>query len=166
MIYFVTGMPLSGKSTVARRLAAEARAEYLGTGEYARSLGMGLEPSIKTRDLSEAFNDRINARVFELVESSGGHCVVDGYPRSLEQLNKVRTALDGLRSYRVIYVTVNPLVVYDRLERRARAEGRPEDTVEVVCGRLDRARAWRVELATAYPAVEFFRADDGGRVVP
>jgi adenylate kinase len=161
MYYFFTGMPLAGKSTIARRLAAEEGLPYLSTGDLARSLGMGAEDSIRTRDLSEVHDAAIVARVLE--ECRKGPCVIDGFPRSVEQYRALRDAQSDDRCRRVVFVTANPLTIFDRMSRRRESEGRPEDTFEFVAGRLKRANEWRKELQAECPEMEVLREED---VVP
>lgn len=157
MHYFFTGTPLAGKSTIARRLSTEEGLPYLSTGDFARSLGMGVEESIRTRDLSEEHDAAIVARVLE--ECSKGPCVVDGFPRSVEQYRALCGAMPGLPR-RVVFVTANPLVIFDRMVRRQEAEGRPEDTFDFVAGRLRRASEWRRELQAECPDMTLVRGDE------
>lgn len=156
MIYFFTGMPLSGKSTIARRLAAEEDLRYLSTGEYARSLGMGMEDSIRTRDLSDRFDGQIIERVIK--ECSSGNVVIDGFPRYIEQVNVIMENIS--LDYNIYFVTANPLVIFDRIESRSVVEGRPEDNYDVVASRIDRSNEWRRELMATCHGVKLVRADE------
>ena len=91
MKIFIVGYPLSGKSTIGKEIAKRLNCEYLSTGAYARSLGMTLEASIKEKDFSEEFNDAIEAKVWEILQNKD--CVIDGYPRSVEQITKILSIL-------------------------------------------------------------------------
>jgi adenylate kinase family enzyme len=148
-------MPLSGKSTLARRAAEQTGYGYLSTGDLARSLGMGLEDSIRTHDLSVSLNDQIQAEVLRLVRE--GPLIVDGFPRSIEQLHAVS---DDMGDVNVVFVVENPLIIYDRLQRRMKMEGRPEDTTEVVAGRLRCSEEWRRELVSEAPQTRTVRGGD------
>jgi len=156
MIYFFTGMPLSGKSTIARRLAAEEDLRYLSTGEYARSLGMGMEDSIRTRDLSDRFDAQIIERVIK--ECSSDNVIIDGFPRSIEQINVIMENIS--LDYVIYFVTANPLVIFDRMESRSTIEGRPEDNYDIVASRIERSNEWRRELMATCQGVKLVRADD------
>lgn len=140
MNYFFTGYPLSGKSTLAKALAGATGRGYMSTGDLARSLGMGLEPSIATHDLSIVHNAEIVAAA---IGASLAGKVVDGFPRSIEQVGALRGAE---LEFMVIFVVENPVEIYERISERARKEGRPEDSVEVVVGRLRRSIDFGREL--------------------
>jgi len=152
MVYFFIGMPLSGKSTLARKAAKQTGYRYLSTGDLARSLGMGMEDSVRTHDLSVSLNDRIQEEVLRSIKEES--VIVDGFPRSIEQLHLIADLIPDLN---VVFVTENPLIIYDRLQHRVRMEGRPEDTTEVVSGRLRRSEEWRRELAIELPSMVVVR---------
>lgn len=145
MKIFIVGYPLSGKSTIGKELAKRLGCPYLGTGAYARSLGMTLEASIKEKDFSEEFNDAIEAKVWETLQNRD--CVIDGYPRSVEQITKILP----LNDKRVIYCWANPVVIADRLKQRALADGRQEDTDEIVIFRVRASIALKKELEQYVP---------------
>lgn len=130
MKIFLVGYPLSGKTSIGKEIAKVKKCEYLGTGSYARSLGMKFEPSIRSKDYSEKFNDAIEEKVWDTIRK--GDCVIDGYPRSLDQITKLLSITDK----RVIYCYANPIVIANRLKRRSLAEGRAEDTDEIVADRI------------------------------
>jgi len=140
MKVFITGYPLSGKSTLGKKIAQRLNCQYLGTGAYARSLGMTLEDSIKEKDFSEEFNDAIEAKVWEVLQNQD--CVIDGYPRSVDQITKILS----LQDKRVIYCYANPVVIADRLKQRALTDGRVEDTDEIVAGRIRASIELKKEL--------------------
>lgn len=145
MKIFIVGYPLSGKSTIGKEIAKRLKCEYLSTGAYARSLGMTLEASIKEKDFSEEFNDAIEAKVWEVLQNRD--CVIDGYPRSVEQITKILSIQDK----RVIYCYANPVVIADRLKQRALVDGRVEDTDEIVAGRIRASIALKKELDQYVP---------------
>jgi adenylate kinase family enzyme len=147
MIFCFCGTPLAGKTTMSRRFAHDMGLPYFSTGDLARSLGMGNEPSIKEKDLSERLDAQITAEALGRCE--GGRAVIDGFPRSAKQF----VLLDDLRhltypkfEYRIVFVMANPAVVFDRLVIREREQRRPEDAAEVVLGRLKRSAEWLSEL--------------------
>lgn len=145
MKIFIVGYPLSGKSTIGKEIARLLKCEYLSTGAYARSLGMTLEASIKEKDFSEEFNDAIEAKVWEILQNKD--CVIDGYPRSIDQITKILTIQDK----RVIYCYANPVVIADRLKQRALVDGRAEDTDEIVAGRVRASITLKKELEQYIP---------------
>lgn len=140
MKIFIIGYPLSGKSTIGKEIAKKMNCPYLGTGAFARSLGMGLEDSIKKHDISEEYNDRIEEEVWRTLKNKD--CVIDGYPRSLDQATKIMSIVDK----RVIYCYANPVTIADRLKSRAIVDGRKEDTDEIVAGRVKASIALKKDL--------------------
>jgi adenylate kinase family enzyme len=154
-----TGYPLSGKSTIARVVASEMEAGLFSTGELARALGMGVEESVATHDMSFKLDAEITARA---VEAALAGKVLDGFPRSVAQVAALRNA--GVE-FKVVFVTENPLTVYDRVNVRAKEQGRPEDTADVVAGRLRRSMEFKRELeAVLFPyEMLVWRGGDGSR---
>lgn len=130
MVIFLIGYPLSGKTTIGKELARRLGYAYLGTGAYARSLGMTLEKSIVTQDFSVDFNDAIEQKVWELIKK--GNCVIDGYPRSEEQMMKILP----LQNKRIIFLYANAVTIADRLKHRVLTDKRTEDTDEIVSNRI------------------------------
>lgn len=145
MKIFIIGYPLSGKSTIGKEIAKKLNCSYLGTGAFARSLGMGLEESIKKHDFSEEYNDRIEEEVWRTLKNKD--CVVDGYPRSIDQATKIMSIIDK----RVIYCYANPVTIADRLKSRAIMDGRKEDTDEIVAGRIKASIALKKDLEDLLP---------------
>lgn len=117
MILCFTGQPLSGKTSVARRVADDYGWKLFSAGEYARQLGMDkYEPSIKEKGISLEMNDAINARVKELA-SEEENLVLDGYPRSVEQALLLQSLSHELV---VFFFFVNPILFERRLKERGR----------------------------------------------
>lgn len=163
LCYFFSGMPLSGKSTIARRLAAEEGLAYFSTGEFARSLGMGMESSIRTRDLSEQYDNKIIEEV--VTRCSAGGQVIDGFPRSIEQFEILRSAFRR-DQYRLYFVVANPLIIFDRMAKRRAHEDRPEDTHEVVADRVKRSCEWRRELQALEPDLVIIHEEEVSKDIP
>lgn len=156
MLYFFTGMPLAGKGWYSRLLAGDLGLPRLSTGDLARSMGMGLEPSISTLDLSLSLDGAVMEAVALFATATGGSGVIDGFPRGAHQYAEmVRWGYP----FRVIFMTVNPVVAFRRLLDRARLEGRPEDTEGVVEARIRRSVEWRQELKSLMGGL-FVEADE------
>lgn len=115
MIVCVVGIPLSGKTTVAKYLADKHGAYYLSTGDIFRKINQIGEDVSKT-DLSLEYDREIRRTVIAecIIQKD---IVIDGYPRSLDQLRE----LMGLeKDYRIIYVYTPLPIVLDRAKRRNR----------------------------------------------
>lgn len=132
MIMCVIGIPLSGKTTVAKYLADRYGAYYLSTGDIFRKMNQIGEDVSKT-DLSLEYDREIRRLVIaECIIQK--HIIVDGYPRSLDQLYE----LMGLeKDYRIVYVYTPLPIVLDRAKRRKRDWQDAADKV------ISRARAAR-----------------------
>jgi adenylate kinase len=65
--------------------------------------------------------------------------LLDGYPRTLEQVNELDMMLesDGRRLDRVVELTVVTDEVVGRLLKRAQEQGRADDTADVIRRRLE-----------------------------
>ncbi len=133
------GSPLSGKSTLARKLAVDLNVDYFSTGDYARSLGMDPhEKSISEADLSVLLNGKIEEAVISRITDGGGH-VIDGFPRSEEQVAILNSTTV---KYVVIYLYADPTVVVERAFKRSR-DG---DDVDTVVARLNAAIRSKFEI--------------------
>jgi adenylate kinase family enzyme len=133
-VVFLVGSPLSGKSTFAGELAKISKRGVFSTGEYARTLGMGVESSIQSQDLSMDFNGRINDKVQEILWSDNTW-IVDGWPRSREQIDVLLrySKETGKADYLVISCYLNPVLILARARDRNR-DG--NDSESVVTGRI------------------------------
>jgi adenylate kinase len=82
--------------------------------------------------------------------------ILDGYPRNLAQadaLDKLLLRIDQPLDLALL-IEVDQQHILDRIEQRAREEGRSDDTAEVVRNRL------QVYLEHTAPVAEYY-ADDG-----
>lgn len=158
VIYALIGMPLAGKTTWGRELAGRLKVDRFCTGDFARSLGMGNEPSIEKADLSLRLDGEITDAALAFCARGSG--VLDGFPRSATQYSLMdcgRTG--GSWDYRIVFVTANPVVIYERLAKRRLELGRPEDLDETVAGRVRASVSWRSELKSMAGS-RFFELDE------
>jgi len=115
MLICFVGSPLSGKTTISRRLAVDFDMQLFSTGEYARTLGMdSKESSIMSKDLSDKFNDKINRAVMDRIKYP---FVIDGFPRSQEQVSLLNGS--GV-PFVVVFLYASPNVVMSRVGLRNR----------------------------------------------
>jgi adenylate kinase len=142
----IMGPPGAGKGTQAVVVAASLGIPHISTGDIFRanvSEGTDLGREAKRyMDAGEYVPDSVtNAMVRDRI--SNDDCrpgfLLDGYPRTLEQVNELDMMLqsDGLQLDRAIELTVNTDEVVERLLKRAQDQGRADDTAEVIRRRLE-----------------------------
>jgi adenylate kinase len=150
----------SGKGTQANRIAEEYGIPHIATGDMLRNaiakgspLGERVEPILETGGLVpdelmiELIRDRLDG------DDTHNGFVLDGFPRTLVQAE----ALDALlrevgRELRIVFeLQVSDDVCIERLLKRAREEGRTDDTPEVIARRLE------LYHRETEPLVEYYR---------
>lgn len=140
------GPPGAGKGTQAAVIATELNIPHISTGEIFRAnVGQGTELGIEAKkymDKGEYVPDSItNAMVADRLaqpDTSNGF-LLDGYPRTLEQVGELDTILANLGTPldSVVEITANTEEVIARLLNRAKLEGRADDTEEVIRRRME-----------------------------
>ncbi len=140
------GPPGAGKGTQAAVIATELNIPHISTGEIFRAnVGKGTELGIEAKkymDKGEYVPDSItNAMVADRLaqpDTSNGF-LLDGYPRTLEQVGELDTILASLQTPldSVVEITANTQEVIARLLNRAKLEGRADDTEEVIRRRME-----------------------------
>ncbi len=135
------GPPGSGKGTqaavVARRLVIPA----ISTGDIFREhvtarTPLGLEAKTYMQDghyvPDSVTNEMVRSRLTEADAADG--FVLDGYPRTVPQVEFLDQVLaaQGVELDRVLLLTVDVEEVVGRLKRRAGAEGRNDDSEEII----------------------------------
>ena len=151
----------SGKGTQAKRIAAEYGLAHVATGEMFRAaiaagtpLGREVEPYLSEGLLvpdeltialiREALEDEAAAEGF----------ILDGFPRNLAQAEALDAMLREIgRELDIVFeLQVSDETSFERLRKRAAAEGRNDDTPEVIARRL---ATYHEQTA---PLVERYRA--------
>ena len=139
----IVGPQGAGKGTQAKKIAEEYGIPHLATGDLYRSaiaagneLGKLVEPILASGQLVP---DEITIPIVkdEIVKAEDGF-VLDGYPRNLAQAEALDTMLDEIERPLdlVLLLELEDAVSRERLLERARLEGRPDDTPEVIDRRL------------------------------
>jgi len=149
------GPPGSGKGTQAVRLAAALGCAHLSTGALLRAeitagtpLGVAVARVVSAGELIP--DELVDALVLPRARAAAAAAgyLLDGYPRSLPQ---ARALLDtGIPPDRVIALDAPAPVLVERILRRARVEGRTDDTPEVIERRL------RVFAESTQPVLDVF----------
>ena len=140
------GPPGAGKGTQAVVIASALGVPHISTGDIFRAnVGAGTplgEEAQRYMDAGEYVPDSItNAMVRDRI--SHDDCqpgfLLDGYPRTLEQVNELDMMLvsDGHRLDYVVELTVDTEAVVGRLLKRAQEQGRADDTADVIRRRLE-----------------------------
>ena len=157
----------SGKGTQGKRIAAEYGIPHVATGDMFRAaisagteLGLRVEPILASGRLVD---DELTVALIEErlgQDDAREGFVLDGFPRNLVQADALDTMLFGIgRSLdAILFFDLPEQVARERLLRRSREEGRPDDTPEVIDRRLATYRA------ETEPVVERYRTT--GKLVP
>src|SRR6266536_415506 len=168
MNILLVGPPGSGKGTQGARVADALGLEHISVGDVLRAevasgtpLSELLERHLDRGDLAP------DALVMQLVvpralaASARNGYVLDGFPRSVTQANEARKLAEPLRARPdlVVYLGAPDQVLVDRLLARAQAQGRSDDTEEVIRHRLE------VFAAATAPLLSYYRDQGLARVV-
>jgi len=135
------GPPGAGKGTQARIIAERLGIPAISTGDIFRAnvtaqteLGREAKRYLDSGDYvpDELTNAMVRDRVAERDAAAG--FLLDGYPRTVAQVHELDAMLEerGHPLDVVLVLTVDQDEVVQRLVRRAEAEGRSDDTEEVV----------------------------------
>ena len=141
MRMLIMGPPGAGKGTQARGIAARHGVPAISTGDIFRAnvadrTPLGVEAQ-RYMDAGEYVPDEItNAMVRDRLgrpECAQGF-LLDGYPRTIEQVKELDAILaeQGTGLDVVILLTADTPQLVERLLRRAQAEGRSDDTEQVI----------------------------------
>jgi adenylate kinase len=138
----ILGPQGSGKGTQAKRIAGEYGAPHVATGDILRAavangseLGHEVRPILERGDLVP---DHLMVGLIRERLADEDAFVLDGFPRTVAQAEALDAMLEeiGKPLDAVILLRVSDEVATDRLEARARAEGRADDSPEAIRNRL------------------------------
>ena len=158
----------SGKGTQAKRIASEYGVPHIASGDMLRQaiadrteFGLRVQPIIEEGDLvpDDLMVELLRERLLRDDAATGS--VLDGFPRTAEQADALDGMLSGLdRDLDVVFDLriSDEATLLDRLSRRAREEGRTDDTPDAIARRLE---LYRTQTA---PLVERYRAMRGNVV--
>lgn len=161
MIGIIFGPPGSGKGTQAARLQEELFLNHLSTGELLRAevarrtpLGQEVGRIMAAGDLvpDSLVLEIVRARLPEAEAGTG--VLLDGFPRTVTQalaLDETLTA-EGHRVNFVVALDVPEQELEERLLRRARLEGRSDDTREAISERMREYRKLTAAVLEHYRA--------------
>jgi adenylate kinase len=155
------GPPGSGKGTQGERLSKRLGLRHIATGDLLRKEvqdGTGLGQRVTGYlDRGELVPDEVIIDlVLPLVLEAAAHegYLLDGFPRSVEQAERVRLRVAELGGSpdAAIYLDTSRAVLVQRLHERALIEGRADDTTDVIDNRL------KVFEDDTRPLVDYYRS--------
>jgi adenylate kinase len=157
----------AGKGTQAARISNEYDIPHSASGEILRAeMAAGTELGNRVGDVidrGELVSDDLMIELIrnrlEQPDTESGF-VLDGFPRTLVQAEALDSILSDIgRSFSVVFALQIPdALAFERLRRRARLEGRADDTDEAIQRRLD------LYHQETEPLIEYYRTR--GRLVP
>ncbi|MBW4041668.1 MAG: adenylate kinase [Acidobacteria bacterium] len=164
------GPPGVGKGTQGGRLAAALGVPAISTGDLFRAhvkngtdLGRRLSALIAAGDYvpDSITNTMLAERLAE--PDAGGGFLLDGYPRTADQVAELDRLLarSGESLDAVLLLAASDEVLEERLLKRAAAEGRSDDTLEVIRHRLGLYHAETEPLVALYDAADLVLRVDG-----
>ena len=140
------GPPGAGKGTQAAIIAEKLGIPHISTGDIFRAnVSAGTPLGVEAKrfmDAGEYVPDSVtNAMVRDRLaqpDAAKGF-LLDGYPRTLDQINELDDILTGnsVAVEKVVEITADTDEVVARLLNRAREQGRADDTEDVIRRRLD-----------------------------
>lgn len=158
-LVLILGAPGAGKGTQAVRIAEYLQIPAISTGAIFRQnikeqteLGKRADEFISKGEFvpDTVTNPMVAARL-EAPDVANG-CLLDGYPRTVEQAHYLRDALasKGKEIHLVLELVTDQEAVIERLLKRAEIEHRADDTEEVIRHRMEVYREMTEPMATYY----------------
>ncbi|MDP2287844.1 MAG: adenylate kinase [Actinomycetota bacterium] len=144
MRLILMGPPGAGKGTQAVFVADKLGIPHISTGDIFRAnVGAGTPLGIEAKRFMDAGeyvpDDVTNAMVRDRLTHADCEpgFLLDGYPRTLDQVSELDSMLTASPIQKVIELTVDIDEVVDRLVKRALDQGRADDNEEVIRRRLE-----------------------------
>jgi adenylate kinase len=161
MRMLIMGPPGAGKGTQAQRVADRFGVPAISTGQVFRAnVAAGTPLGVEARRYMEAGeyvpDDLTNALVRDRLGEAdcAAGFLLDGYPRTLEQVKLLDSILDdlGVALDLVLVLTADAARLAERLLGRAEVEGRADDTAEVIRRRQEIYLTETARLVDEYDA--------------
>ncbi|WP_141454030.1 adenylate kinase [Pseudoxanthomonas sp. z9] len=154
------GPPGSGKGTQAARLKEYLQVPHISTGDLLRAeVAAGTPLGVQAKEIM-ARGDFVSDEIllgmledrFARPDTANGF-ILDGYPRNLVQADALGVLLERIRQPMdfAVQLEVPTDLLVERIAGRAKAEGRDDDSPEVVRNRLDKY------TSQTAPVIEYYR---------
>jgi adenylate kinase len=139
------GPPGSGKGTQASRIAEKFNLAHISTGEiFRREIRNETELGLRVKHIIEKGELVPDSLLIDILRSAletdtkPGGVVFDGFPRTLQQAADLDILMIelGQKVNLVLALEVNEEEIVKRLLKRAQAEGRKDDTEDVIRNRM------------------------------
>ncbi len=146
MRLILMGPPGAGKGTQAKVIANRLQIPAISTGDIFRAnVSQGTPLGVEAKRYMDAgdyvpdaiTNGMVRDRLAQ--EDAAGGFLLDGYPRTLAQVEELDSMLEDADSCldAVVVLTVDQDEIVKRLMHRAEVEGRADDTEDVIRHRQD-----------------------------
>jgi adenylate kinase len=141
----ILGAPGSGKGTQAAMLVEHMGIPHISTGALLRNAAKkGTELGLKAKaitDKGDLLPDDIMSGIVEerlSREDVTDGFILDGYPRNVAQAKALDEMLERLQKpvQEAIHIDVDPEQIIKRIAKRAKEEGRSDDTEKTVRNRM------------------------------
>jgi len=141
----ILGPPGSGKGTQAVMLVEELGLPHISTGALLRNAAKrGTELGLQAKAITDKGDLVPDNIMSDMIEERLGRddvadgFILDGYPRNVAQAKSLDAMLARLNkpADEAIHIDIDPEQILKRIARRAKEEGRSDDTVETVRNRL------------------------------
>ena len=170
MRLLIMGPPGSGKGTQAVHIASLFKIPAISTGDIFRANVADSSPmgriAREYMDAGEYVPDQVtNTMVRDRLAEADCEFgfLLDGYPRTLQQVNELDQLLGatGVDLDAVIELVVDREVLIDRLLKRAKSQGRVDDTTEIIRRRQELYEEQTAPLTERYSERGLLHMVDG-----
>jgi len=121
MVYVILGAPGSGKGTRADVLEKELGIMHVSTGSLIRENKEVYEEFKETITSGKLVPDEVIAKLLkDRIENEDENCIIDGYPRTIEQVYKLDEMLTncGKKIHKVFLLVADEQTIYSRILSR------------------------------------------------
>lgn len=172
VIFF--GPPAAGKGTQAKIIEGKYGLKQLSTGDMLRAqIAAGTALGKQAKEIMDAGQLVSDEIVIGMIADSMDKAskakgfIFDGFPRTYAQAEALEDMLKerGQQIDIVLELKVDDTALLKRIEKRAKEEGRSDDTVDAMKVRLDQYRAYSQAVLPYYKSKDIVSPIDGMRPV-